>query len=89
MLRPLALLPATGVRLPATGPDRPGPYYYLARTFALAGKRKEAIRAVEQAVKRGFNRPDLLELEEFNELQGDAEFQKLMDAAARNASGVQ
>jgi len=75
--------------LSAAAPDNPGPYYQLARAYARAGKKKETIRAVEQAVRRGFNRPDLLEQEEFSSLRGEIEFEKLLDAVARKAPGVQ
>jgi len=71
--------------LSASAPDNPGPFYQLARAYARAGKKKETIRAVEQAVRRGFNRPDLLQQEEFSSLRGEIEFEKLLDAVARKA----
>lgn len=74
--------------LSAAAPDNPGPYFQIAKTFAQAGKKKEAIRALQEAVKRGFNRTDLLEQQEFDDLRSEAQFQTVVAAVARNAGNA-
>lgn len=58
-------------------PGQPGPHYQIARTHALSGKKKDALRALRQALELGFNRPELLSHEDFASLQSDPEFARL------------
>ncbi len=65
-------------------PDQPGPQYQLARAYALAGKKKEAIRALRESLKRGFNRAALLEREDFTSLRDSAEFQQILETVRKS-----
>lgn len=61
-------------------PDQAGPRFQLARAYALAGKKQEAIRALHESLKLGFNRAALLEREDFASLRDSAEFQRILEA---------
>ncbi|MGH9859654.1 MAG: TPR end-of-group domain-containing protein, partial [Candidatus Acidiferrales bacterium] len=65
-------------------PDQPGPQYQLARAYALAGKKKEAIRALRESLKLGFNRAALLEREDFTSLRDSAEFQQILETVRKS-----
>ncbi|MGH9789883.1 MAG: TPR end-of-group domain-containing protein, partial [Candidatus Acidiferrales bacterium] len=68
-------------------PDQPGPQYQLARAHALGGKKKDAIGALREALKLGFNRPALLEREDFAALRDNADFQRILETVRKSAPG--
>ncbi|MGH9793054.1 MAG: TPR end-of-group domain-containing protein, partial [Candidatus Acidiferrales bacterium] len=64
-----------------------GPQYQLARAHALGGKKKDAIGALREALKLGFNRPALLEREDFAALRDNADFEKILETVRKSAPG--
>ncbi len=59
--------------------DEPWPYLLQAQTHIAAGKRKEALKDLQQAVNHGLKDADALESNsEFEVLKSDPEFQKLV-----------
>ena len=67
-------------------PAQPAPSYHLARTWAAAGKKKNALRALRNAVALGLSRPESLAHEDFASLQSDGEFQKLLAEVKKKAA---
>ena len=60
-------------------PDSPGPPFGLARAYAATGRKKQALEAVRETVRKGLRSAELLRTTpEFASLQSDAEFQKLI-----------
>lgn len=68
-------------------PGQPAPFYHLGRTYAAAGKKKDALKALRKARQLGFNRPEFLSHEDFASLQSDREFQQLLAEMKKGASG--
>jgi tetratricopeptide (TPR) repeat protein len=59
--------------------DRPKFFYYLAKSYAKAGMKDEAISYIRKALEEGFKeRNRFVEEPEFAGLKNDPEFQKLM-----------
>jgi dienelactone hydrolase len=69
-------------------PTQPFPHYHLARTHSLAGKKKDALRALRRAVELGFNRPDALAHDDFAPLHSDPDFAKLRAEAEKAKSAA-
>jgi dienelactone hydrolase len=65
-------------------PTQPFPHYHLARTHSLAGRKKDALRALRRAVELGFNRPDALHHADFAPLHADPDFTKLRSAMEKS-----
>jgi len=62
----------------AVRPDRPQTFFDLARAYALDGDRKQALAALEQAVKLGFSDPARIATDPaFEKLRKDPKFQEL------------
>jgi len=64
-------------------PENPQVHFQLARSFALAGDRKGALRSLEKAIEKGF--ADLSALQgspDFESLKQDPQFQKLLQKLA-------
>ena len=59
--------------------DEPWPLLLLAETHALAGNKKQAVRDLQQAVRRGLTDAEAIESDpRFQVLKPDADFQKLV-----------
>jgi predicted Zn-dependent protease len=59
--------------------DDPWPVLLLADTHAAEGKRKQAIRDLDEAVKRGLNDAEVIESDaKLQSLKQEAEFQTLL-----------
>jgi tetratricopeptide (TPR) repeat protein len=73
----------TTVRDQAVG-DRPMFFYYLARSYAKAGMKDQALNYIRKSLEEGFKeRKKFIEEPEFADLQKDPEFQKIMDSEPR------
>lgn len=60
-------------------PQSPGPHYQLARVYARAGKKKDALRALERAAELGIRgRARAAAQPDFASLRDDARFQQLL-----------
>ena len=60
-------------------PDQPGPMLLLADTHASTGNKKQAIKDIREAMRRGFRNPDFLEHDsDLQTLRGDPEFLNLV-----------
>ncbi len=60
-------------------PDEPRPILLLADTHAAMGNKKQAIKDIREAVRRGFKNPDFLEHDsDLETLRGDPEFLNLI-----------
>ena len=70
----------TTVRDQAVG-DRPMFFYYLARSYAKAGMRDQALSYIRKSLEEGFKeRKKFINDPEFAGLQKDPEFQKIMES---------
>ena len=70
----------TTVRDQSVG-DRPTYFYYLAKTFAKAGIRDQALSYIRKSLEEGFKeRKKFISDPEFAGLQKDPEFQKIMES---------
>jgi hypothetical protein len=59
--------------------DRPGPMILLAETHAAQGNRKQAMKDLREAIRRGLNSADAIEKDSnLQFLRGDPDFQKLI-----------
>jgi predicted esterase len=59
--------------------DEPWPFLLLAETRTAMGNKKQAIKDLREAVKRGLKNPDAIEKDgSLEPLRGDAEFQKVV-----------
>jgi len=59
--------------------DRPTFFYYLAKSYAKAGMKEQAMNYIRKALEEGFKeRKKFTEDPEFSGLQKDPEFQALM-----------
>jgi hypothetical protein len=59
--------------------DRPVFFYYLAKTYAKAGKFDQALNYIRKSLEEGFKeRKKFIEEPEFAGMQKDPEFQKVM-----------
>jgi hypothetical protein len=68
----------------AAQPDQPGPWYSLAVALAAAGDKKAALRAIEQAVSRGFRDRERLNTEPLlAPLRADPKFAAAVEAMER------
>ncbi len=66
-------------------PDQAGPLVLLAETQVRVGNRKAALKAIEEAVKRGLKRADTLTRDaELAPLASDPEFQKIVQSLPSN-----
>jgi predicted Zn-dependent protease len=60
-------------------PHEPWPALLLAETRAAAGNKKEAIKSLREAIKRGLKNPEAIEKDSYLQGMGsDAEFQKIV-----------
>jgi len=65
-------------------PDNPVVYYNLACSLALLGRKKEAVKALETALRRGFTDFDLMRTDEdLASLRNEPSFQALMAMAKK------
>ena len=70
----------TTVRDQSVG-DRPTYFYYLAKTFAKAGHKDQALSYIRKSLEEGFKeRKKFISEPEFAGLQKDPEFQKIMES---------
>ena len=70
----------TTVRDQSVG-DRPTYFYYLAKTFAKAGIKDQALSYIRKSLEEGFKeRKKFISDPEFAGLQKDPEFQKIMES---------
>jgi tetratricopeptide (TPR) repeat protein len=70
----------TTVRDQSVG-DRPTYFYYLAKTFAKAGMKDQALSYIRKSLEEGFKeRKKFIDDPEFAGLQKDPEFQKIMES---------
>ena len=70
----------TTVRDQAVG-DRPMFFYYLARSYAKAGMKDQALNYIRKSLEEGFKeRKKFIDDPEFAGLQKDPEFQKIMES---------
>lgn len=61
--------------------DRPTFFYYLARSYAKAGMKDQALNYIRKSIEEGFKeRKKFIDDPEFAGLQKDPEFQKIMTA---------
>ncbi len=61
--------------------DRPMFFYYLARSYAKAGMRDQALNYIRKSIEEGFKeRKKFIDDPEFAGLQKDPEFQKIMES---------
>ncbi len=65
--------------------DNPWPLLLLADTHASQGNKKEAIRVLKEAVRRGLKDADVIESDDrLQVLKTDPEFQKIVQALKAN-----
>jgi tetratricopeptide (TPR) repeat protein len=68
-------------------PEDPDVWYELASAQARAGSRREAIESLEESVRRGFTRADLLERDEaFAAIRGDPSFRGIVERLSGSPS---
>jgi tetratricopeptide (TPR) repeat protein len=61
--------------------DRPTFFYYLARSYAKAGMKDQALNYIRKSIEEGFKeRKKFIDDPEFAGLQKDPEFQKIMES---------
>jgi hypothetical protein len=72
-------------QLMASVGDRPGPMLLLAETHAARGNRKQALKDLREAIRRGLDNADAIEKDsDLRSLAEEPEFQKLVaDLRAR------
>ena len=64
--------------------DRPMFFYYLARSYAKAGMKDQALNYIRKSIEEGFKeRKKFIDDPEFAGLQKDPEFQKIMESEPR------
>jgi predicted Zn-dependent protease len=69
-------------------PDQPWPMLLLAETRVRLGNKKAALKALEEAVKRGVKRPETLTQDpELQPLAGDPEFQRIVQGLRGTPTG--
>ncbi|HEX7289415.1 MAG TPA: hypothetical protein VF532_24745 [Candidatus Angelobacter sp.] len=69
-------------------PDQPWPVLLLAETRVRQGTKKAALKALEEAVKRGVKRPETLTQDpELQPLAGDPEFQRIVQGLRGSPTG--
>jgi poly(3-hydroxybutyrate) depolymerase len=66
-------------------PANPRTFYQLARAYALAGDKRNALTALRTAADKGFAGTEDLSSRDFAELQNDKRFLEIRDLVVRNA----
>ena len=65
--------------------DEPWPVLLLAETHVAMGNKKQAVKDLREAIRRGLNDPEVLESDkQLQDLRGDLEFQKLLAGMKSN-----
>ena len=60
-------------------PDNPQVFYHLSRIYALGGNRKDALKALRNAVEKGFkNATELVDNPDFEKIRGDPDFLRIL-----------
>jgi dienelactone hydrolase len=70
-------------------PDNPRVLYHLARAYALAGEKKQALGALQKAADGGFADSSALATDEFAGLQKERKFHEIFELVKKNEAGHQ